>query len=169
MQYAAPNKGITILYWFRPQTLLNPLANGKIQGLFNAFGCFSSTFQGKFIFQGLFKTVLYIQVLFKPVRTLCTHLHTYSKHMSKFLVCISTGLGEYIGESHKLEVQKSGGLISKYRKLELQRGRHKIYYPKKWSLSIFICIKHTFWVFKRNVSRRRFFYASKTYVIIDRY
>ena len=31
---------------------------------------FSSTFQGKFSFQGLFKTVLYIQVLFKPVRTL---------------------------------------------------------------------------------------------------
>ena len=46
---------------------LNPLANGKIQGLFKAFECFSSTFQGKFYFQGLFKTVLYIQVLFKPV------------------------------------------------------------------------------------------------------
>ena len=38
-----------------------------------AFECFSSTFQGKFNFQGLFKTVL--QVLFKPVRTLfCNHL-----------------------------------------------------------------------------------------------
>ena len=32
--------------------VLNSLANGKIQGLFNAFECF-----------------LYIQVLFKPVRT----------------------------------------------------------------------------------------------------
>ena len=32
-----------------------------------AFECFSSTFQGKFHFQGLFKTVLHIQVLFKPV------------------------------------------------------------------------------------------------------
>ena len=52
------------------KTVLNPLANGKIQGLFKAFECFSSTFQGKFYFQGLFKTVLYIQVLFKPVRTL---------------------------------------------------------------------------------------------------
>ena len=51
--------------------MLNPLANGKIQGLFKAFECFSSTFQGKFNFQGPFKTVLYIQVLFKPVRTLC--------------------------------------------------------------------------------------------------
>ena len=29
-----------------------------------------SAFQGKFCFQGLFKTVLYIQVLFKSVRTL---------------------------------------------------------------------------------------------------
>ena len=52
------------------KTVLNPLTNGKIQGLFNAFECFSSTFQGKFYFQGLFKKVLYIQVLFKPVRTL---------------------------------------------------------------------------------------------------
>ena len=33
-----------------------------------AFGGYSSTFQGKFNFQGLFKTVLYIQVLFKPVQ-----------------------------------------------------------------------------------------------------
>ena len=47
--YAAPNKGITILYWFRyPKTVFNPPVNGKIQGLFNAFECFSSTFQGKF-------------------------------------------------------------------------------------------------------------------------
>ena len=52
------------------QRLLNPPVNGKIQGLFKAFECFSGTFQGKFNFQGLFKTVLYIQVFFKPVRTL---------------------------------------------------------------------------------------------------
>ena len=39
----------------------------KCKDFFKAFGCFSSTFQGKFYFQGLFKTVLYIQVLFKPV------------------------------------------------------------------------------------------------------
>ena len=44
--------------------------NGKFQELFKAFECFSSTFQGKFYFQGHFKTVLYIQVLFKPVQTL---------------------------------------------------------------------------------------------------
>ena len=49
--------------------MLNPPVKGKIQGL-KSFECFSSTFQGKFNFQGLFETVLYIQVLFKPVRTL---------------------------------------------------------------------------------------------------
>ena len=50
--------------------MLNPPVNDKIQGLVKAFECFSSTFQGKFYFQGLFKTVLYIQVLFNPVQTL---------------------------------------------------------------------------------------------------
>ena len=56
------------------KTVLNPLANGKIQGLFKAFECFSSTFPGKYHFQGLFKTVLYIQVFFKPVQSLiCLH------------------------------------------------------------------------------------------------
>ena len=56
------------------KTLLNLPVNGKIQGLFKASECFSSTFQGKFNFQGLFKTVLYIQVLFKPVLTLLLHM-----------------------------------------------------------------------------------------------
>ena len=50
--------------------MLNPPVKGKIQGLFKAFECFSCTFQGKFNLQGLLKTVLYIQVLSKPVRTL---------------------------------------------------------------------------------------------------
>ena len=50
--------------------MLNPPVNGKIQGLFKVFVCYSSTFQGKLKFQGLFKTVLYIQVFFKPVSTL---------------------------------------------------------------------------------------------------
>ena len=72
--YAAPNKGTTIKYWFRsPKTQLNPPANSKIQVLFEVFECFSSTFQVKFNFQGLFKTVLFIQVLFKPVQTLFIH------------------------------------------------------------------------------------------------
>ena len=43
--YAAPNKGVTILYWFRsPKTLLNPPVNGEIQGLFKAIECFSRQF-----------------------------------------------------------------------------------------------------------------------------
>ena len=49
--YAATNKGTTILYWFRsPNTVLNLPVNGKFQGLFKAFECFSNTFQGKFNF-----------------------------------------------------------------------------------------------------------------------
>ena len=55
-----------------PKTVLNPPINGKIQGLFTAFECFSSTFQAKFNFQGLSKTNLYIQVLFKHVLTQVT-------------------------------------------------------------------------------------------------
>ena len=54
-----------------PKTVLNPPVNGKIEVLFMAsMEVFFSTFQGKFNFQGLFKIDLYIQVLFKPVRTL---------------------------------------------------------------------------------------------------
>ena len=90
--YAAPNKGTTILYLFRSQkTLLNPPVNGKIQGLFKAFECFSSTFQDKFNFQGLFKTVLYIQVLFKPVRTLIM-LVDMQHHKSNCQMAYQTGV-----------------------------------------------------------------------------
>ena len=64
------------------QEHLNPPENGKNQGLFKDFECFSSTFQGKFNFQGLFKTVLYIQVLFKSVRT----LHCYCQQNSSILL-----------------------------------------------------------------------------------
>ena len=35
--------------------MLNPPVNGKIQGLFKAFECFSSTFQGKFNFPRTFE------------------------------------------------------------------------------------------------------------------
>ena len=52
-------------------TVLSPTENIRIQGLFKAFELFSSTFQGRFNFQGLFKKALWIQELFKPVRTLC--------------------------------------------------------------------------------------------------
>ena len=74
-----------------PKTLLNPPVNGKIQGLFKAFECFSSTFQGKFNFQGLFKTVLYIQVLFKPVRTLLQYAKKVSLQ-SRFQNIIGDGI-----------------------------------------------------------------------------
>ena len=37
------------------KTVLNTLANGKIQGLLNAFECFSSTFQGKIYFKDFFQ------------------------------------------------------------------------------------------------------------------
>ena len=55
-----------------PKTVFNPPVNGKIQGLFKAFECFSTTLQGKFNFQGLFKTVLssVYSSTFKPVPTL---------------------------------------------------------------------------------------------------
>ena len=82
--YAAPNKGTTILYWFRsPKTLLNPPVNGSIQGLFKAFECFSSSFQSKFYFQGLFKTVLYIQVL----SSLCEPCNIFQILYFKWIVC----------------------------------------------------------------------------------
>ena len=63
----------TFILMYVSKDSVNPVTvNGKIQGLFKAFECYSSSFQGKFNFQRLFKTVLdlYIQVLFKPVQSL---------------------------------------------------------------------------------------------------
>ena len=74
---AAPNKATTFLYWFRSlSTVLSPTENSRTQGLFKAFEWFSSTFQGGFNFQGLYKKAVQIQVLFKPVRT----LQSYTQH-----------------------------------------------------------------------------------------
>ena len=57
--FAAPNKGTTILYLSRSlSTELSSTENRRIQGLFKAFEWFSSTFQGRFNFQGLFKKAL---------------------------------------------------------------------------------------------------------------
>ena len=48
--FAAPNKGPTILYWFRSlSTVLSPTGNRRIQGLFEAFEWFSSTFKADLI------------------------------------------------------------------------------------------------------------------------
>ena len=58
--YAAPNKGTIIFIDLGLQkTVLIPLANGKIQGLFKAFECFSITFQGNIYFQGLQDSPVY--------------------------------------------------------------------------------------------------------------
>ena len=69
--YAAPNKGTTILYWFRSlSTLLSPTENSKIsrtfQGLRVIFKDFSKQIKFSMTFQ---EKALYIQMLFKPART----------------------------------------------------------------------------------------------------
>ena len=54
--YAAPNKGTTILFWFKsPKTVFNPTVNGKIQGLFKAFEWFSRTFQESIVYSSTFQ------------------------------------------------------------------------------------------------------------------
>ena len=60
--FAAPNKGTTFFSDFGLYQQ-SPIENSGIQGLFKAFEWFSSTFQGRFNFQGLFKKALLIQVL----------------------------------------------------------------------------------------------------------
>ena len=63
---AAPNKDTPISYWFSSlSTVLSPTENSRIQGVFNAFAWFSSTFQSSFYF---FKKALKIQVLIKLVQ-----------------------------------------------------------------------------------------------------
>ena len=57
--YAAPNKGTTILDWFRSlSTVLSPTENIRILKTFQGFWVISSTSQGRFNFQGLFKKAL---------------------------------------------------------------------------------------------------------------
>ena len=41
--------------------------------------------------------------------------------------------------------------------------------PHCWKSHVTVNDKHMFLVSKRSISRKRFFYASKAYVIIDRY
>ena len=50
--FAAPNKGTTVLFWFRSlSTVLIPTENRRNQGLFKAFVWFSSTFKAYLIFK----------------------------------------------------------------------------------------------------------------------
>ena len=84
--FAAPNKGTTILYWFRsPKTVLNPV-NGKIQELFKVFECFSSTFQCKFNFLRTFQdSPVYsstLQACANPVQASPSCLVSLSKMLS---------------------------------------------------------------------------------------
>ena len=49
--YAAPNKGTTILYWFRSlSTVLSPTENSRIQGFFKALSDFPVLFKADIIF-----------------------------------------------------------------------------------------------------------------------
>ena len=48
--FAAPNKGTTILYWFRSlSTVLSPTENSRIQGLFKALSVFPILFKADLI------------------------------------------------------------------------------------------------------------------------
>ena len=81
--YAAPNKGTTILYWFRsPKTRLNPPVNGKIQALFKALSVFQVLFKANLIFKEfsrqscIFK---YFSSLYKPC---LINVHTTAEQVS---------------------------------------------------------------------------------------
>ena len=52
--------------------------------------CFSSTFQGKFHFQDFYKTVLYIQELFKPEQTLVIVHMSFKK---RAMIALDNGPG----------------------------------------------------------------------------
>ena len=70
------------------QIALNPPVNGKIQGLFKTFECFLQLlFKANLFFNDFSKTVLYIQVLFKPVGTL-SHMHIVSLELYSLISLI---------------------------------------------------------------------------------
>ena len=80
---------------------------------------FSSTFQCKFNFQGLFKTALYIQVLFKPVRILSCLLdvlscNSYSRYVP--WVGLQFVIAVFPGHTHLLfqDFSNSNALGSKF-------------------------------------------------------
>ena len=78
---SAPNKGTTILYWFRLlSTVLSHTENSRIEGFFEAFEWFSSTFQGKFNFRDFSR---------KPSK------FKYFSSLWKPCICSSWGFGPY--------------------------------------------------------------------------
>ena len=84
--YAAPNKNTTILYWFRSlSTVLSPVKNIRIQGLFKAFEWFSNTFQGRLIFKDFSRK----SSKFKYFSSLC-------EPCTSFVVCLLIYLWSWI-------------------------------------------------------------------------
>ena len=71
------------------KAVLNTLANGKIQGLFKVFECFSSTFQGKFYFQGLSRQSCifkYFSSLYEPCKSQFMFTPNFMKTIIKLKV-----------------------------------------------------------------------------------
>ena len=66
--YAAPNKGTTILYSFRPpKTALDPLANGKFKDFSSHLSVFQVLFKVNFIFKDFSRQ----SCIFKYFSSLC--------------------------------------------------------------------------------------------------
>ena len=63
----------------------------KFKDFSRPLSVFKSTFQGKFHFQGLFKMILYIQVLFKPVQTVWTLTTHWVAKIANTLIYIKIG------------------------------------------------------------------------------
>ena len=68
--------------------MLNPLANGKIQGLFNAFECFSSTFKANFIFKDFSRQ----SCIFKYFSSLCEPWESRKKSFLNFFYPLSLNI-----------------------------------------------------------------------------
>ena len=83
-RFAAPNKGTTVLYWFRSlSTVLSSTENRRIQGLFKAFEWFPSTFQSR-----TFQESPLNSSTFQPLRTLIM-LYLGSRGMDHVIfVCV---------------------------------------------------------------------------------
>ena len=110
--YAAPNKGTTILSWFRSlSTVISPTENSRIQVIFKAFEWFSSTFQGRFNFQDsplnsrTFKHVrtLYIITCGRTLLWCTWHIPPSSVRIPFSLVCSHTTLWNIKGVKQFVE------------------------------------------------------------------
>ena len=143
--------------------MLNPPANGKIKILFKAFECFSSTFQGKFYFQGLFKTVLYIQVLFMPVRTLFNELECFNNVHWKCHYLVYTGkTWKRLPENPEYAEMCHGDVIL------TSQWRHGSTYGEHAAVSFFHSLGPGLWDYKNyecegGIEYYFLYFSSKTY------